>query len=98
MAILLDSVIAHGNKGFGNIYIYAAEHDVSNYNLTINNSLSSGANGYALMIVSVQDKYKQCPATQNTSLDFTIVIVITATSLTTKTALIVQLCQLLLLV
>ena len=75
VAILLDSVIAHGNKGFGNIYIYAAEHDVSNYNLTINNSLSSGANGYALMIVSVQDKYKQCPATQNTSLDFTIVIV-----------------------
>ena len=71
--ILLDSVIAYGNKGHGNIY--AAEHEVSTYNLTINNSLSSCANGYALVIVSVQDDYKQCPATQNVLLDFAIVIV-----------------------
>ena len=76
VAILLDSVIAHGNKGFGNIYIFSIEHDVSNYNLTISNSFSFGANGYALKILSVQDNYKQCrPATQNTLLDFTIVIV-----------------------
>ena len=76
VAILLDSVIAHGNKGFGNIYIFSIEHDVSNYNLTISNSFSFGANGYALKIQSIQDNYKQCrPATQNTLLDFTIVIV-----------------------
>ena len=78
VTILLDSVIAYGNKGHGNIYIYAAEHDVSTYNLIINNSLSSGANGFALMIISsIQDNNnnKQCPVTQNTSIDFTIVIV-----------------------
>ena len=75
IAILLDSVIAYGNKGHGNIYIYAAEHEVSTYSLTINNLLSFGANGYALTILSVQDNYKQCPATQNASLDFIIVIV-----------------------
>ena len=74
--ILLNSVIAYSNKGHGNINIYAAEHEVSTYNLTINNSLSSGANGYALMITSIQDNYKQCrPATENILLDFTIVIV-----------------------
>ena len=75
VAILLDSVIAYGNKGHGNIYIYAAEHDVSNYNLTISNSLSSGANGFALLIISIQDNNTQCPVTQNTSIDFTIVII-----------------------
>ena len=75
VAILLDSVIAYGNKGHGNILIYAAEHDVSTYNLTINNSLSFGAQGFALLIISIQDNNKQCYSTQNTSLDFTIVIV-----------------------
>ena len=75
VAILLDSMIAYGNKGHGNILIYAAEHDVSTYNLTINNSLSFGAQGFALLIISIQDNNKQCYSTQNTSLDFTIVIV-----------------------
>ena len=76
MVILLDSVKAYGNKGFtGNINIVAVEHDVSTYNLTINNSIISGANGFALLITSIQAHYKQCPATLNTSHDFTIVIV-----------------------
>ena len=77
VALLLDSVIAYGNKGVANIYIYAKEHEVSTYNLTINNLLSFGAQGFALVIASTQDNYKQCPVTQlqNSSLDFTIVIV-----------------------
>ena len=48
---------------------------MSTYNLTINNSIISGANGFALLITSIQAHYKQCPATLNTSHDFTIVIV-----------------------
>ena len=48
---------------------------MSTYNLTINNSLSFGAQGFALLIISIQDNNKQCYSTQNTSLDFTIVIV-----------------------
>ena len=58
VAILLDSVIAYSNKGHTNIYIYATEHDVSTYNLTINNSLSSGANGFGLLIVFVTRKFE----------------------------------------
>ena len=73
VAIILDSVIAYGNKGFGNIYI-AAEHDVPTYNLTINNSLSSGANGFALAITTIQTHYKQCLAARYILLDSTIVI------------------------
>ena len=74
IVFLLDSVIAHGNKGIGNIYIAAAEHDVSTYNITINNSLSSGANGYALVIQSLKAYYKQCPVIQTSSFDFAIMI------------------------
>ena len=75
--ILLDSVIAYGNKGIGNIYIAAAEHDVPNYNLTINNSLISCANitSFALAITTINAQYKQCLATKNTLLDSTISIV-----------------------
>ena len=73
VTILIESVVTFGNKG--NIYIYAAEHDVSTYNLTINNSLSTGANnGHGLDIISIQDNFKQCPSSQNTSFDFTIAI------------------------
>ena len=77
VVLLLDSVIAYGNKRVANIFIYAKEHEVSTYNLTIYNLLSFGVQGFALVIVSTQDNYKQCPVTQlqNFSLDFTIVIV-----------------------
>ena len=75
VTILLDSVIAYGNKRFGNIFIYATEHEVPTYNLTINNFLSSHANGFGLIIVSRQDKNKQCPSTKNMPHDLTIVII-----------------------
>ena len=75
VTILLDSVIAYGNKGFGNIYIYATEHEVPTYNLMINNFLSSHANGYGLVIVSRQDENKQCPSTKNMPHDLTIALI-----------------------
>ena len=78
IVILLDLVIAHGNKGFGIFYIAAVEHDVPTYNLTINNTLISGANiiGYALAITSYLAQHKQCSAIQNlTLLDSTIAII-----------------------
>ena len=73
--MLFDSVVAYSNKGFANVYIYAAAHDVSTYNLTIKNSVFFGANGFALVITSVQDNFKQCLTTQNNLLEFTVVIV-----------------------
>ena len=75
VGILFNSIVAYGNKGYGNIVIYAVQHDVSTYNLTINNSISFGANGQGLKILSTQDNYRQCQATQNNLLEFTIVIV-----------------------
>ena len=75
VGILFDSVVAYGNKGYGNIVIYAVQHDMSTYNLTINNSLSFGANGQGLKILSTQDNYRQCQATQNDFFEFAIVIV-----------------------
>ena len=75
VTILLDSVIAYGNKGYGNIYIYATEHEVPTYNLTINNFLSSHANGFGLIIVSTQDVSKQCPSTKNMPHDLSIAII-----------------------
>ena len=75
VTILLDSVIAYGNKGYGNIHIYATEHEVSTYNLTINNLFSSHANGFGLAILSVQDVNKQCPSTKNMPHDLTIAII-----------------------
>ena len=47
---------------------------MSTYNITINNSLSSGANGYALVIQSLKAYYKQCPVIQTSSFDFAIMI------------------------
>ena len=77
VTILLDSVIAYGNKGIGNINIYATEHEVPTYNLTINNFLSSHANGFGLVISSQQDVNKQCPSTKNMHMphDLTIAII-----------------------
>ena len=77
VTILLDSVIAYGNKGIGNIYIYASEHEVPTYNLTINNFLSSHANGSGLVIESRQDVDKRCPSTKNMHMphDLTIAII-----------------------
>ena len=75
VTILLDSVIAYGNKGVGNIYIYAIQHIVPTYNLMINNFLSSHANGFGLIIVSRQDVVKQCPSTKNMPHDLTIAII-----------------------
>ena len=72
LAILLDSVIAFGNIGFGNIVIAAAEHDVPIYNLTISNSLSYGATGHALIVLSLQNPDKQCEFFQNNPADFTV--------------------------
>ena len=73
--ILLHSVIAYGNKGRGNIYIGAVEHDIPIYNLTINNSHSSFANGYALDIITILSDYEQCLASKNMILNSSIVIV-----------------------
>ena len=75
VSILLDSVIAYGNKGIGNIYIYATEHEVPTYNLTINNFLSSHANGFGLIFESRQNANKQCPSTKNMPHDLTIAII-----------------------
>ena len=75
VTILLDSVIAYGNKGYGNIFIYAIEHEVPTYNLTINNSFSSHADGYGLVIISTQDENKQCSSTKNMPHDLIIAII-----------------------
>ena len=78
VSILFDSIIAFENKGFGNVIIMAAENDVSIYNLTIINSLSSGTNGFALAIYSHQNEnhyYEHCTAAQNSSIDSTIAII-----------------------
>ena len=64
--IVLDSVIAYGNKGLGDIVI-GSINNVPNYNLTINNSLSSGS---GLGIVAMPDqltKYHKCFAIANTN-------------------------------
>ena len=73
--ILLDSATLYRNKGFGNIYIVAAEHDVPIYNLTINNSISSGAYGYALATDSFLTHYKQCSTAQIALSDSIIAII-----------------------
>ena len=75
VSILLDSVIAYGNKGYGNINIYASEHEVPTYSLMINNLFSSHANGFGLIIVSIQDANKQCLSTKNMPHDLTIAII-----------------------
>ena len=75
VGIVLDSVTAYCNKGIGNIVIDAVEHDMPTYNLTIDNLISSGANGYALEITSHNAYYEQCPAIKNYSLDSIIAIV-----------------------
>ena len=75
VAVVLDSVIAYGNSGSGNIYIGSSELNEPNYSLMINNSHSIGANGYALMISSEDNPHKQCLNTQRTLHDLNINIV-----------------------
>ena len=77
VATVLDSVTAFQNTGYGNIIIAVTEYDVCTYNLTIINSLSSHANGWALGIFSfgTPPTCKQCPATQSASLVSVITIV-----------------------
>ena len=75
--ILLDSIRAYGNKGFGNIYIAAVEHDVSTFNVVFNNSLIFGGNttGYPFIVTSVQPLCKQCPVSKDALLNSSIAIV-----------------------
>ena len=75
VATVLDSVTAFQNTGYGNIIIAVTEYDVCTYNLTIINSLSSHANGWALGVFSFPTPLKQCPATQSASLVSVITIV-----------------------
>ena len=54
VAIMLDSVVAYGNKENSNIYIAAGIVDLQNYNLTIINSHIFNAHGKGLVIDNFQ--------------------------------------------
>ena len=55
VAIVIDSVIAYGNRGNnGNVCIYGKE---TTYNVTINNLLSTNSQGLALQIMTMQVPY-----------------------------------------
>ena len=60
-AIVLDHVIAYGNKG--NILISAAAQKVSTYNLTINNTLSAHGTSALKVNYSVQSEHFHCHTT-----------------------------------
>ena len=75
VAIVLDSVIAYGNRGnYGNICIYGKETEFPTYNVTINNFLSTNAQGHALQILTDNSgHHKQC----HINLNITMTILIT---------------------
>ena len=60
-AIVLDHVVAYGNKG--NILISAAAQKVSTYNLTINNTLSAHGTSALKVNSSVQSEHFHCHTT-----------------------------------
>ena len=76
VAIVIDSVIAYSNRGYrGNLYIFGKENEFPTYNLTINNSLSSNAQGPALVIYAANYSYlRQCHTFNHIMVNLTILI------------------------
>ena len=79
VAIVLDYVTAYGNKGsYENINIFAIEHKVPTYNLTINNTVSSNAQDTTALRIrsyTIIDHYSQCPINPDHMVNLTILIV-----------------------
>ena len=80
VAIVLDYVTAYGNRGlYGNINIFALEHKVPTYNLTINNTVSSNAQDTTALRISsyyiILDDYNQCSINPDHMVNLTIFIV-----------------------
>ena len=80
VAIVLDYVTAYGNRGlYGNINIFALEHEVPTYNLTINNTVSSNAQDTTALRISSYyinlNDYKLCAVNPDHMANLTILIV-----------------------
>ena len=62
VGIVLDTVIAYGNRGkYGNILIFGKENKFPTYSLTINNLVSTHAQGAALSIYVADYTYLEQP-------------------------------------
>ena len=77
VAIVIDSVIAYGNRGIrGNLLIFGKVVEFPNYNLTINNLLSSNAQGPALVVKNTNyTSIRQCHNYNHIMVNLTILIV-----------------------
>ena len=77
VAIVLDNVTAYGNRGsYGNILISAIEHKVPTYNLTINNTVSSNAQGTTALRISSLFGTDQHKHHCHTNIDFMLNLII----------------------
>ena len=77
VAVVLDNVTAYGNRGsYGNILISAIEHKVPTYNLTINNTVSSNAQGTTALWISSLFGTDQHKHRCHTNTDFMINLII----------------------
>ena len=74
VAIIIDSVTAYGNRGcLGNICIFGKENIFPTYNVSINNLLSTNAQGSALQILAANaGTHRQCHV--NLNINMTILI------------------------
>ena len=54
VTIVLDSVIAYSNNGYGNVWISSI--NIPNYNLTINNSQTFDTYGFGLLVTNIPDQ------------------------------------------
>ena len=75
VAIVLDSVIAYGNRGcLGNVCINGKETKFPTYNVTINNFLSTNAQGPALLITNAADAGHHIQCNVNLRVNMTVLI------------------------